>query len=62
MPPPLVAMAYFVAVDGQPTGPHNEAGLKGLVMSGKLTGETKVWKEVTVRYSPSFRRDVVSRR
>ena len=45
MPPPLAAMAYFVAVDGQPTGPHNEAGLKGLVMSGKLTGETKVWKE-----------------
>ena len=45
MPPPLAPMAYFVAVDGQPTGPHNEAALKGLVTGGKLTRETKVWKE-----------------
>jgi hypothetical protein len=45
MPPPLAPMAYFVAVDGQPTGPHNEAALKGLVAGSKLTRETKVWKE-----------------
>ena len=44
MPPPLLELAYFVAVNGQPTGPHNAAMLQQLVASRHLTPQTKVWK------------------
>ena len=42
--PPLQELAYFVAVNGQPTGPHNAAMLQQLVAGGHLTPQTKVWK------------------
>lgn len=44
-PPPLLDIAYWLAVNGQPTGPHNEAQLQALRASGHLTRESKVWKE-----------------
>ncbi|MHB0986396.1 MAG: tubulin-like doman-containing protein [Sulfuricella sp.] len=44
MPPPLLELAYFVAVNSQPTGPHNAAMLQQLVASRHLTPQTKVWK------------------
>jgi len=44
MPPPLQDLAYFVAVNGQQTGPHNATMLQQLVAGGHLTPQTKVWK------------------
>ena len=45
MPPPLQDLAYFVAVNGQQTGPHNAVTLRELVANGHLTLQTKVWKQ-----------------
>lgn len=45
MPPPLAIPPYWVAVDGQPSGPHAEAKLRELTANGQLTRETKVWKD-----------------
>ncbi len=45
MPPPLQEFAYFVAVNGQQTGPHTPAMLQQLVAGGQLTPQTKVWKQ-----------------
>ena len=36
---------YFVAVDGQPTGPHDTAGLTELVNRGQLNRDTLVWRD-----------------
>jgi len=36
---------YFVAVDGQLTGPHDMAGLTELVNRGRLNRDTLVWRE-----------------
>jgi len=36
---------YFVAVDGQPTGPHDTAGLTDLVKRGQLNRDTLVWRD-----------------
>jgi len=36
---------YFVAVDGQPSGPHNAAGLRQLIDRGQLNRDTLVWRE-----------------
>jgi membrane protease subunit (stomatin/prohibitin family) len=44
-PPPIPAVAYHVAVDGKAEGPYNLDQLKNLVMTGKLTAETLVWKQ-----------------
>lgn len=44
-PPPIPAAAYHVAIDGKSEGPYNLNQLKNLVMTGKLTAETLVWKQ-----------------
>ena len=36
---------YFVAVDGQPTGPHDTARLRLLIDGGQLNRETLVWRD-----------------
>jgi len=36
---------YFVAVDGQPTGPHDTVGLTELVNQGQLNRDTLVWRD-----------------
>ncbi|MCL2206250.1 MAG: DUF4339 domain-containing protein [Treponema sp.] len=40
-----VLTGFFVAVGGQPTGPHGTAGLMELVNRGQLTSATFVWRE-----------------
>ena len=46
MPPPLPAgKRYFVAVDGQQTGPFNMTELKTQSMSKQFTRENLVWAE-----------------
>jgi len=44
-PPPIPTVAYHVAVDGKAEGPYNLDQLKNLVLTGKLTAETLVWKQ-----------------
>ena len=43
MPPPLGE--WWVALDGQKDGPHDEAGLSALVTQGRFGMATKVWKK-----------------
>ncbi len=43
-PPPLNAVSYFVAQNGQQTGPFDKATLQQLVAGGQLKRDTLVWK------------------
>lgn len=46
VPPPLPQLpAYYAGIDGKPVGPLDEAALREMIASGKLTGETLVWTE-----------------
>ncbi len=45
-PPPMPAQStYFVAVNGQQSGPYNMGALQGMVANGQLTRESLVWKQ-----------------
>ena len=45
MPPPLPGQAsFFVAVNGQQSGPFDAAALKSMVEAGRLTRESLVWR------------------
>lgn len=45
-PPPMPGQAmFYVAVNGQQTGPFPMATLQGMVGQGQLTPQTNVWKE-----------------
>lgn len=46
VPPPIPsALIYFVAINGQQTGPHNEQALGRMVQDGSLKRDTLVWKQ-----------------
>ena len=44
-PPPVPQLSYFVAVNGQQSGPFDMAALQGMAMQKQLTKETLVWKQ-----------------
>jgi len=44
-PPPPPITQYFVAVNGQQTGPFHMQQLQGMVSSGQLTRQSLVWKQ-----------------
>lgn len=44
-PPPIPVTSYYVAQGSQQTGPFNLDELEQMVIEGKLTGNTLVWKE-----------------
>ena len=44
MPPPIPAVAYHVAVNGQATGPFDISVLTQMVAAGQLTADSLVWK------------------
>ena len=44
VPPPIPATVYYVAVDGQATGPFGIETLQQMAMSRQLTPESLVWK------------------
>jgi membrane protease subunit (stomatin/prohibitin family) len=51
-PPPIPGgVKYFVAVNGQQTGPFEMATLQSMANSGSLTRETMVWKEGMAAWS-----------
>ena len=43
-PPPISAVVYYVAVNGQATGPFDIAALTQMVTTGSLTQDSLVWK------------------
>lgn len=45
MPPPPPITAYFVAVNGQQTGPFNVQQLQAMAQSGQFTRQSLVWKQ-----------------
>ncbi|MCC6699205.1 MAG: SPFH domain-containing protein [Candidatus Hydrogenedentes bacterium] len=45
VPPPVPQGNYFVAVDGQQTGPYDGPTLKQQIQSGRLTRDSLVWAE-----------------
>jgi len=44
-PPPPPQVKYFVAVNGQTTGPYDMATLQGMIQSGNVVRDTLVWCE-----------------
>lgn len=49
-PPPSV---WWVALDGQKNGPHDEEGLKKLSEEGRLSEDTKVWCKGMEKWTPA---------
>lgn len=45
MPPPPPVTAYFIAVNGQQTGPFNLQQLQAMAQSGQFTRQSLVWKQ-----------------
>ena len=43
-PPPIPTVAYYVAVNGQATGPFDVAVLAQMTSSGQFTADSLVWK------------------
>ncbi|MCW3082735.1 MAG: hypothetical protein JWP12_101 [Bacteroidetes bacterium] len=53
-PPPIPqSVQYFVAANGQQTGPFTEAQLTQMVQTGALTRETNVWKNGMAGWLPA---------
>lgn len=44
-PPPITNSTYYVAINGQATGPFNVATLKQMLNQGQFSSESLVWKE-----------------
>lgn len=56
-PPPLPgaapALALYIAVNGQQTGPFDAAALKSQIQSGSLTRDSLVWRQGMVNWTPA---------
>lgn len=44
VPPPIPAVAYHVAINGQAAGPFDMTSLTQMAANGQLTGDSLVWK------------------
>jgi membrane protease subunit (stomatin/prohibitin family) len=53
-PPPIpTENPYFVAVNGQQTGPYNRAELEAQAFSGQLTPSSLVWRQGMANWTPA---------
>lgn len=52
-PAPPAPAAFFVAVNGQQTGPFDEAALRQQAAAGQLSGQSMVWKAGMAQWSPA---------
>lgn len=43
-PPPVPSVSYYVAVDGQATGPYDLNTLRQMMIVGQFTSDSLVWK------------------
>ncbi len=43
-PPPIPTVQYYIAIDGNPSGPHNIQSLRQMIDEGTLSKKTLVWK------------------
>jgi hypothetical protein len=51
-PPPVPgAVTYFVAVNGQQTGPYDLNALRQMAAQGQITKDTLVWKQGMAQWS-----------
>lgn len=54
VPPPLnQPMAYYVAVNGQQSGPYNDVALKQMIQQGMLKPDSLIWKQGMPQWSPA---------
>ena len=44
-PPPVPTVAYYIAVNGQATGPYDIATLSRMIATGQFKAESLVWKQ-----------------
>ena len=44
VPPPVPETMYYVAVNGQPTGPYSMAVLTSMIVNHQVTSSSLVWK------------------
>lgn len=42
--PPVVSVSFFIVLDGHQAGPFNESELSRLVMEGRVTKTTYIWR------------------
>ena len=52
-PPPPQMSAYFVAVNGQQTGPFTVQQLQGMIAGGQFTAASQVWKQGMPAWGPA---------
>lgn len=53
-PPPLPQQAaFFLALDGQQSGPYDSAALRDLARQGRLTPETLAWRKGMPQWTPA---------
>ncbi len=55
MPPPPPITQYFIAVNGQQTGPFNLQQLQQLAMNGQLQPNSFVWKQGMQQWEEAFK-------
>jgi membrane protease subunit (stomatin/prohibitin family) len=54
VPPPIPGSpVYFVAIDGQQTGPYDLQSLSSQIASGKMSRQTLVWTEGMTNWTPA---------
>ncbi len=44
-PPPVPTILYYIAKEGQPTGPYDIETLKNMIIKGEVNKDSLVWKE-----------------
>lgn len=49
-PPPVPQSNYWIAINGQQSGPYTFVQLQQLILSGKMNAQTHVWKEGMVNW------------
>jgi membrane protease subunit (stomatin/prohibitin family) len=52
-PPLPLQIQLFVAVNGQQTGPFDQAALQQMLLSGQLTRDSLVWKQGMAAWGPA---------
>ena len=52
VPPPLPQSVYYVAVNGQSSGPYDTSTIRNMLANGQITRTSLVWKEGMTGWAP----------